>query len=100
MDKQFISRHLKELEKTGQFRVFNFNYSKAMPKGSIGFVDFVILSRNGRVYLIEVKLGNDKMRDEQLSLRDFCISAGIPYIVINEKNYQKIINNIIEELEL
>ncbi len=81
--------------------VYSFSYNKALPKGSEGFVDYVIIGRK-KIYFIELKLidTKDKLRSKQKELLEFIENKNfkeIEYIIINEKNYLDVIERILEE---
>jgi len=98
MNKSEVTAKLKSIKNT---ECYCFNFYKKMPQGSIGFVDYVLLSlASGNVYFIECKLGADKMSAKQIRLETICKgiaekNSNFKYFVLTEKN----IDSIIEEIE-
>ncbi len=95
--KSKIAKRIKALEQTGRIKVVNFNHNRTMPSGLRGFPDFLILGKN-LVVFVELKLGNDRLRKEQIAFKNFCEKSGLNYVVINENEVEKLINNILEQI--
>ncbi len=94
-----IYNRLKALEKTNRIKVFSFNNNERMPKGSVGFPDFVILGYNGYVLFLEAKYGNDRLSEKQKDLYEFCKKAGINYRIIKEDLIDDVINEVLKQTE-
>lgn len=95
--KSKVAKRIKALEQTGLIKVFNFSYNKTMPSGLKGFPDFLILGRN-LVVFVELKIGYDKLRKEQLEFKEFCEKSNLNYLIINENEVENLINNILEQI--
>ena len=87
-----ITNRLKGLEKIG-YKVFTFNSNRAMPSGSKGFVDHVLVG-HGLNYMIEVKIGKDKLSAEQKKTQKL-FSQCNNYFIITENNLDQIIDYIL-----
>ena len=69
-----ISKVFSELRKYG-FLVYNFNQKNRFGRGLVGFVDHLIIGKNG-IYFIEVKIGKDTLRENQQQIYDMVNDLG------------------------
>ena len=89
----------KELNKLYNWKVFTFNSQHKMPTGTRGFVDHVLINKNGYIVFIEVKIGNDKLSEKQKEYQEVYEkimqnNKMFKYYIMTEKNYIDIIKDI------
>lgn len=94
-NKKEISKAFRELEKFG-FKVWNFSSNKRLNAGMRDFVDYVIIGR-GKVFFIELKIGNDTYTNGQTETAEKICAIGHPvyYRGATEHNYKAIIDLIV-----
>jgi len=77
-----------------------FNSHKKMPKGAIGFVDYVLINPiKKKICFIEMKGKGDGLSEKQSSFKNACEriaseSIEFYYFLLTEENYQEIIKEI------
>jgi hypothetical protein len=98
--KSNITKKFKQLEKYG-YLVKTFNDRRAISKGAKGFIDHLIIGK-GRMYFIEVKIGKDKLSNEQEAFmmevnRVKC--NNIYYLIATENNYELFFRGILGKID-
>lgn len=81
-EKSLISAEFARLREYG-YLVFNFNQKTRFGSGMVGFCDHLIIGF-GRIIFLEVKIGRDKLRPEQVKLKDELIKTDAEYLYITE----------------
>lgn len=98
-NKKDITDKLNILKRAGWI-VKTFNSHKKMPRGSVGFVDHFLAHEKYGIIFIEVKIGKDKMSEEQTALAHALsvLSASnlkIQYYQVTEVNVDNVIDKIL-----
>lgn len=93
-DKTLITNQLNQLRKFN-FKVYNFNYKKALPEGIKHFVDHVLISDNYIIFA-EVKIGKDKLSKAQANLQTVLLH----HSHFNPSVFHILIQNITEAKQL
>ena len=81
------------------WKVFTFNSQRKMPTGCRGFVDHVLINKNGYIVFIEAKIGSDKLSEKQKEYQEVYKkimqnNKMFKYYIMTEKNYIDIIKEI------
>ena len=103
MTKSEISEKLASYRRIPGVMVFTFNSNHPMPQGAKNFPDHVIISKNGNVIFIEVKLGKDELKPGQAYLQEILLLAGVKnpmlhYRIISTEQELAIVCTMLDKL--
>ena len=61
-----------------------------------GLADIVLCIQNGQVIFIELKIGSNKLNDNQKKFQELCEKTGFQYYVVKNSlnNFKKLINTL------
>lgn len=97
MTKSELNKKIIELRKYG-FLVYGFNNNRPNRRNNNGFPDYVIIKN--KIWFLEVKIGKDKLSDEQAIFRSYIenlnLNMAVEYFEVKEKNYQAVIDLILK----
>jgi hypothetical protein len=100
ISKAEIGKAFRQLEKFG-YKVWNFGSKSRLTSGMQDWVDVVVARKIFKewitnIFFIEIKIGKDKLSKGQIDTRQILQAISEKYYLVNESNYQDIIEQIIQ----
>lgn len=98
--KKNISLAFRNLEKSPDFKVWNFSSNRQLGQGMKDYFDFVVIGKNA-LWNIELKIGKDKYSPGQIDTANRFrklerATKRIKYCLIDENNYLEVRDLILE----